>query len=72
MLMTAFIHAPEHVGSEILLKHVITGNDLAPAMWYHAMAIGSNVNNKRKLASWRWPRSITQRLTCCGKHFHYC
>ena len=62
------LHAPEHVGSELLLKH---GNDLAPAMWYQVMAIGSNVN-KRKLASWRWPSEITQRLTCCGKHFRYC
>lgn len=46
------LHSPEHAGSKFLLKHVITSNDLAPAMWCQVMASGGNVN-KRKLASWR-------------------
>lgn len=40
------LHSPEHAGSKFLLKHVITSNDLAPAMWCQVMASESNVNKR--------------------------
>lgn len=65
------LHSPEHAESKLLLKRVITSDDLAPAMWCQAMAIGSNVNKKTgKLEIAKW--EITQRITCSGKHSHYC